>query len=75
MKAEGFTKFGMQRHIDLWKEKDGKNPKHQWGVQVEGTWFWYESWLEEVRKFCKENEAIYKPVNSATPTQETAATA
>jgi hypothetical protein len=76
MKAEGFTKFGMQHHTDLWKAKDGKNPSHQWGVQVEGTWFWYEGWLDEVRRHCLENKALYKPVSSAAPTpQATAATA
>jgi hypothetical protein len=73
MKAEGFTKFGMQQHTDLWKTRDGKNPRHQWGVQVEGTWFWYESWLEEVRKFCRENEALYKPVTPAAPAPQAAA--
>ena len=51
----------MQHHIDLWKEKDAKNPKKQLGVQVEGSWYWYEPWVEEVRKHCRENEAIYKP--------------
>jgi hypothetical protein len=43
MRAEGFTKFGMSQHTDLWKEKDARNPKKQFGVQVEGSWFWYES--------------------------------
>jgi hypothetical protein len=61
MKAEGYTGFGMQRHTDLWKEKDAKNPTYRYGVQVEGSWFWYESWLGEVRKHCKENEAVYRP--------------
>lgn len=65
MKAEGYTKFGMQQHTDFWKACDGKNPKHQWGVLVEGTWFWYEGWLGEVRKHCQQNEAQYKPVVSA----------
>ena len=60
MKAEGFTYFGMQRHIDLWKERDARNPKFQFGTNVEGTWFWYESWLNEVRKHCQENAALYK---------------
>src|ERR1039458_4518435 len=26
MKAEGYTKFGMQRHTELWKAKDARNP-------------------------------------------------
>jgi hypothetical protein len=44
IKAEGFTKFGMQHHTDLWKGVDGKNPEYRLGVQVEGSWFWYEAW-------------------------------
>jgi hypothetical protein len=64
MKAEGFTRFNMQHHTDLWKEKDAKNPKYQYGTSVEGTWFWYEPWLHEVRNHCQENEGVYKP---ATP--------
>ena len=64
MKAEGFTHFGMQRHTDLWKERDARNPKFQFGTNVEGTWFWYESWLNEVRKHCHENAALYKAATS-----------
>lgn len=62
MKAEGYAKFGMTQHTDLWKSKDAKNPKHQFGVQVEGSWFWYEMWLTEVRKHCQENAPRYRPV-------------
>ena len=70
MKAEGFAKFGMQHHTELWKAMDAKNPKHQWGVQVEGTWFWYESWLNEVRKHCQQNAANYKPVVTDVPVNQ-----
>jgi hypothetical protein len=61
MKAEGFIKFGMKQHTDLWKAKDAKNPKKQYGTMVESAWYWYESWLEEVRKHCQQNEELYKP--------------
>jgi hypothetical protein len=54
MKAEGFTWFTMSEHTDLWKARDGKNPKHQFGTDVEGSWYWYESWVEEVRKHCQQ---------------------
>jgi hypothetical protein len=68
VKAEGFTKFNMQHHTDLWKAKDGRNLKKQLGVQVEGSWYWYEPWVTEVRNHCHENEALYKPpAPSATP--------
>jgi hypothetical protein len=67
MREEGYTKFGMQHHTDLWKAKDARDPKYQFGVQVEGSWFWYETWVTEVRKYCQQNEIAYKPVVSATP--------
>lgn len=62
MKADGFTKFNMQHHTDLWKAKDARNPKKQFGVEVEGSWFWYQPWVEEVRKHCRENEGLYRPM-------------
>ncbi|MBM3796491.1 MAG: DUF3644 domain-containing protein [Acidobacteria bacterium] len=68
MRAEGFTKFNMQHHTDLWKERDAKNPKHQLGAPVEGSWYWYEPWVEEVRKHCRLNEALYKPTLSTPKT-------
>jgi len=61
MKAEGFARFGMTQHTDLWKAKDARNPKYQFGVQVEGAWFWYETWVTEVRKHCQAKEVLYKP--------------
>jgi len=67
MKTEGFVRFGMKQHTDLWKNKDARNPKYQFGVQVEGTWFWYETWVAEVRKYCQANEALFKPVVPAEP--------
>lgn len=57
MKAEGFSRFNMQQHTDLWRAKGAKDPKHQYGTTVEGVWYWYESWVTEVRKYCQENRA------------------
>jgi hypothetical protein len=68
MKAEGYARFGMPQHTDLWQGRDAKNPKYQYGVQVEGSWFWYEAWLTEVRKHCQNNEARYRPA-SVVPTE------
>lgn len=74
MKAEGFTRFGMKQHTDLWKALDAKNTKFQFGTSVEGSWFWYESWLNEVRKHCQENKAIYTATAAASPASEVLAT-
>lgn len=64
MKAEGYSKFGMKQHTDLWKEKEARNPKHQYGVEVEGQWLWYDSWLSVVRKHFNEHRDHYTPAAS-----------
>jgi len=55
MKAKGFSKFGMQRHTDLWKQLNAKDSSKGFGVLVSKTWYWYESWLREVEKYCNDN--------------------
>ncbi|GEM_PF-1009979 len=35
-------------------------PAQGLGTSVEGTWFWYESWLEQVREHCKANAQHFK---------------
>lgn len=60
MKSEGFPRFGMSRHTDLWKSRDAKNLSRGYGVLVAKTWYWYEAWLLEVRAHCKQNAAMYQ---------------
>lgn len=60
IKAEGFPKFGMSQHTDLWKRCDAKNTSKGYGVQISKTWYWYDSWLVEVRKQCSENAGTYR---------------
>ena len=59
MRQEGFPRFGMQRHIDLWKSRDAKREGLGYGVQIAGLWYWYDSWVEQVRQHCRENAALY----------------
>ncbi len=60
LQKEGFRKFNMHCHIKLWQSLDAKNDGKGLGTDVEGTWYWYESWLEQVREHCKDNIATYK---------------
>lgn len=55
MKDKGFIKFGMQHHTDLWRGLNAKNPARGYGVQVAKTWYWYDTWLSEVEKYCVQN--------------------
>jgi hypothetical protein len=56
MQNEGYSKFSMHYHTQLWKSKDGKNTKHNYGVKVSKQWYWYENWVDVVRQYCKQNK-------------------
>ena len=30
-----------------------------YGVLVASTWYWYDRWVDEVRKYCADNEELY----------------
>ena len=60
MKKEGFPKFTMHHHTLIWQDQDAKNPTKGLGTNVEGSWFWYEPWLEQVREHCKANSQQFK---------------
>lgn len=64
MKEEGFSKFNMHHHTQLWKEIDAKNPGKGYGIQVISTWYWYERWIEEVRNYCNTNRERYQEVET-----------
>jgi len=59
MHNEGFPGFNMYHHTQLWKSLDAKNPGKGYGIKVVNTWYWYERWIEVVRKHCKENRSLY----------------
>ena len=63
MKQEGYTGFKMHHHTPLWQEVDGKNPGKGFGVMVGRTWYWYDRWVDEVRKHCVDNEELYTQTN------------
>jgi len=56
LKKEGFTEFNMHHHTQLWQDKDAKNPAKGYGVDVAGTWYWYESWINFVKHHLKEHQ-------------------
>ena len=52
MREEGYARFNMHDHTQLWKKLEGKNPGKGYGVLVAKTWYWYDRWVDEVRKYC-----------------------
>lgn len=59
MKGEGYRDFSMHWHTELWKAMDAKREGKGFGVQVGKAWYWYDTWIEQVRQHCKDNAAKY----------------
>lgn len=59
MNEEGYARFNMHHHTQFWKKMNGKNSGKGYGVLVAGTWYWYDRWVDEVRKYCADNKELY----------------
>lgn len=53
MKSKGYDKFSINKHTELWKSRNAKELKYGYGVPIAKTWYWYETWLKEVEKYCE----------------------
>lgn len=60
MKNKGYPQFTMHYHTQLWKSEDAKNPTYNFGVDVQGAWYWYDNWVERVEAYCKRNKEKFK---------------
>lgn len=65
MRDEGYSKFSMHYHTELWKAEDAKKPGKGLGVTVANAWYWYEPWVEIVRKHCVAHASKYRVPTSA----------
>ncbi|MBI4298259.1 MAG: DUF3644 domain-containing protein [Chloroflexi bacterium] len=61
MHKEGYPRFSMHYHTVLWKSLKAKDPGRGYGYQVVRTWYWYNRWIDEVRKHCAVNIGLYGP--------------
>ena len=61
IKAEGWDRFTMDSHTQLWKRLDARNPRKGYGaVAVGKVWSWYETWLTRVREECQQHPYRYR---------------
>lgn len=60
MQEEGFPRFNIRAHTQLWQGSDAKNPKHAYGAQVVKQWYWYRKWVDVVRAYCHKNPAKFQ---------------
>lgn len=53
VRKAGFKKFRVSpEHVDMWKTEDAKNPGKGYGVEIQGSWFWYQSWIDRCIEIC-----------------------
>lgn len=56
MKDEGYVKFSIKIHTDLWQNGGNSLKKPMYGSLIAGKqWYWYETWVNYVRDYCKRN--------------------
>jgi hypothetical protein len=61
VRSDGWNKFTMDSHTQLWKKLDAKNPGKGYGaIAVGKTWCWYDTWLTRVREECHKNPTKYR---------------
>lgn len=60
MQKLGHKNFKQHQHTQLWKKENAKDANKGYGVNVEGTWYWYENWFNFVKKYCEDNKNSYK---------------
>lgn len=60
MREGGFPRFSIYHHTKLWQERDAKREEGRYGTQLpDGSWYWYETWVEVVREHCIDNRELY----------------
>lgn len=54
VRKAGFSKFRVSpEHVELWKREDAKNPGKGYGVDISGSWYWYQTWVDHCIDHCK----------------------
>lgn len=57
----GFQKFRVNpEHVSMWKAEDAKNPGKGYGVEIQGVWYWYHSWITRCVELCRAQGDKYR---------------
>lgn len=57
----GFSKFTRHGdHTRMWQAQDAKNLAKGYGTTVQGTWYWYQTWVDKVIELCEAVGDKYK---------------
>lgn len=48
----GYAKLNLSSHATMWKTEEAKKPGKGFGVDIQGYWYWYRSWVDRVLALC-----------------------
>ncbi len=66
VRKAGFARFRISpEHVKMWKSEDAKNPGKGYGVEVQGTWYWYQSWIDRAIELCEAAGDRYRDTSAA----------
>ena len=61
VREAGFESFRIHsEHTELWKAEDARNPAKGYGVMVQGTWYWYQLWIDRCIALCSAAGDLYR---------------
>jgi hypothetical protein len=61
VRQAGFVKFRVTpEHSSMWRDEDAKNPAKGYGVDVQGVWYWYQSWVDRCLELCAQAGDRYR---------------
>lgn len=61
VRAAGFSKFRVTpEHSSMWKQENAKFPAKGYGVEVQGAWYWYQSWVDRCIEMCMAEGERYR---------------
>ena len=61
MREEGFSRFSVYSHTQLWKHENARDPGKGYGARVMGLWGWYDPWVDRIRQECRDHPDKYGP--------------
>ena len=54
VRKAGFGRFRIQpEHLEMWRSEEAKNPAKGFGVEIQGAWYWYQSWIDRCVELCE----------------------
>ncbi len=61
VRKAGFLRFRVApEHLGMWKAEDARNPAKGYGVDVQGVWYWYQTWIDRCIELCRAAGDRYK---------------